>query len=595
MVTRGQTVTSTEEHPMTQTPGPEAPLSPAEQDGAFRPAHVDPLPWDALLSALETAGQPARVHGEAPAAGLTGAALDSRVVRPGDLYIALPGARAHGAAFAGAALDAGARAVLTDAAGVRLLAEAGRDAVPVLDVESVRTAAGVAAAAVYGRGLDAGPRLVGVTGTNGKTTTSFLAAALLEALGRRSGIIGTILTRAGERTVPSTLTTPESTQLHALMALMREEGVDTTVMEVSSHAVSYRRIAGLRYAVAGFTNLTQDHLDLHGSMDEYFAAKAGLFDADRTDRAVITVDGGEGPRWGLAMARAAQAPVTTLALGPAAPVPGALAEEDPDFRADWAITELTPDGLGHRFTLHHAASGRVLRASVGLPGRFNAANAALAALLVLHAVGEDQLDALEAVLDVPAGEGPFAAAVPGRMEVVGREPDAVVDFAHNPDGMVQALTSLSDARVAGRRTGRTLIVFGATGDRDVTKRPLMGRIAVDHADVVIVTDDTPHSEDPAPIRGAVLAGAREQAARAAAEGRTVLVEEVVPRAAAIRRAVELAGDADGILVAGRGHETEQDFDGVAVPLDDRVELRSALAERTRGRSQASSGGKVDPS
>lgn len=573
---------------MSREPEQTTPLTPAQQDAAFRPSRTAATPWPALAEALRAAGLAVRVHGATPADGVTGACLDSRVVRPGDLYIALPGARSHGASFAAAALGAGAAGVLTDAAGRSLLAEQGLDDAPAIEVDSIRAAAGVVAARVFGGASDAGPRLIGVTGTNGKTTTSFLAAAVLEALDRRSGVVGTILIRAGAREVPSTLTTPEAPQLHALMALMREEEVDTAVMEVSSHAVSYRRIEGLRFAVAGFTNLTQDHLDMHGSMEEYFQAKAGLFEPGRTDHAVLTLDGGEGPRWGVAMARAVPVPVTTLALGPAAPRPGALAEEAPDLRPDWEVAELVPDGLGHRFTLRHAASGRALRASVGLPGRFNVANAALAVLLVLHAVGEEHLDALAAVLDVPAGEGPLAAAVPGRMEVVGRSPDAVVDFAHNPDGMVQALRSLADAREAAGRTGRTLIVFGSAGDRDRAKRPIMGRIAAASADVVIVTDDTPHSEDPAPIRAHILEGARAEADRIRREeGRSVVVEEVPDRAEAIRRAAELAGPEDGILVAGRGHETSMDYDGVAVPLDDRVALRAALAARP--------GGKVDES
>lgn len=589
---------------MSSQPAQPEPLTPAQQDAAFRPSRTPATPWDELTRALQAAGVAARTHGRGPAAGVTGACLDSRVVRPGDLYVAVPGARSHGADFARAAVEAGAAGVLTDAEGRARLAEQGLDGSAVIEVDSVRTAAGVVAARVYGGGQDAGPRLIGITGTNGKTTTSFLAAALLEALDRRSGVIGTILIRAGGREVPSTLTTPESTQLHALMALMREEQVETAVMEVSSHAVAYQRIAGLRYAVAGFTNLTRDHLDMHGSMEEYFEAKAGLFDPERTARAVITVDGGEGPRWGLAMARAVRTPVTTLALGPAAPHPGALAEEDPDFRADWEIAELVPDGLGHRFTLRHGATGRALRASVGLPGRFNVANAALAVLLVLHAVGEEHRDALAAVLDVPAGEGPLAAAVPGRMEVVGRAPDAVVDFAHNPDGMVQALRSLADAREAAGRSGRTLIVFGSAGDRDREKRPIMGEIAARAADVVIVTDDTPHTEDPAPIRAQILEGARAEAARLLqAEGRTVLVEEVADRAEAIRRAAELAAPQDGILVAGRGHETTMDYDGELVPLDDRQALREALAARAAAASPraadpssgAPRGGKVDES
>ena len=557
--------------------------TPAEQDRAFRPDHVPGVPWSTLSAVLRDAGIDAVETGSAPRGPVTGACLNSRVVQPGDLYVALPGARVHGARFVAAALEAGALAVLTDAEGAALVAEAGLADVAMLQTSTPRAAAGVAAAAVYGAGLDAGPRLIGVTGTNGKTTTSFLACALLEAIDLRTGVIGTILTRAGDRTVPSSLTTPESTQLHALMALMRQEQVDTAVMEVSSHAVAFERIAGLRFAVAGFTNLTQDHLDLHGSMEEYAEAKLGLFDAERTGRAVVVLDGGEGPEWGVAMADRAGAPTTTLALGPAAPVPGALAERHPEVTPDWELTALTPDGLGHRFELTQARTGRVLKASVGLPGRFNTANAALAALMVLEALGDDTFDRIQAVLDVPAGEGPFAAAVPGRMEVVGREPDGVVDFAHNPDGMVQALESLAQARAATGRRGRTILVFGATGERDTTKRPLMGRIAARYADVVIVTDDDPHGEEPASIRAEVLEGVRAEAAARQEQGHRVEVHESAPRAEAIRLAAALAEDADSILLAGRGHETVQDVAGVDVELDDRVELRAALADRRDGR------------
>lgn len=564
---------------MTESAAP----TPAEQDRAFRPDDVAGVAWSALVDVLEDAGLDVVETGTAPRGPVTGASLNSRVVQPGDLYVALPGARVHGARFASAAIEAGAVGVLTDAEGAALVAEQGLADVAMLQTGAPRTAAGAAAAAVYGEGLDAGPRLIGVTGTNGKTTTSFLACALLEAIGRRTGVIGTILTRAGDHTVPSSLTTPESTQLHALMALMRQEEVDTAVMEVSSHAVSFERIAGLRYAVAGFTNLTQDHLDLHGSMEEYFEAKLGLFDAERTGRAVIVLDGGEGPEWGVAMAERSGAPATTLALGPAAAVPGALAQRFPDVTPDWELTGLTPDGLGHRFELTETATGRVLKASVGLPGRFNAANAALAALMVLTALGEESFEQLQAVLDVPAGQGPFAAAVPGRMEVVGREPDGVVDFAHNPDGMVQALESLTQARAATGREGRTILVFGATGERDTTKRPLMGRIAARYADVVIVSDDDPHGEEPAGIRAEVLEGVRAEAAAQAEQGRTVEVHESAPRADAIRLAAALAADEDSILLAGRGHETVQDVAGVDVELDDRVELRAALADRREGR------------
>ncbi|QCU77835.1 UDP-N-acetylmuramoyl-L-alanyl-D-glutamate--2,6-diaminopimelate ligase [Citricoccus sp. SGAir0253] len=553
------------------------PLTPAAQDAAFRPGRTGALPWPALLGALERAGQPADVvAGTTDRPGPAGIAMDSRTVRPGDLYAGIPGAHRHGAEFAEAVVAAGAAGILTDRAGVRWCAGLPAD-IPVLVVQDVRDAVGPAAAAVY-RNAAAGPRLFGVTGTNGKTTTSYFLAGLLEALGETTGLVGTIEIRAGGRAVPSTLTTPESTQLHALMALMREEGVSAAVMEVSSHAVSYRRISGLHYAVAGFTNLTQDHLDLHGSMEEYFEAKAGLFAAGRADRAVITLDGGpdapdaDGRTWGTRMAAAAGCPVVTLALGPAADHGGTTPP------AEWTVTEVVPEGLGHRFTLRHAPSGREVPASTGLPGRFNVANAALAAVMVFASRPARDWDAVAAVLDAPVGTGPFATAVPGRMEVVGQSPDAIVDFAHNPDGMVRALESVQEARrAAGNGAGRTILVFGATGDRDRAKRPLMGRIAAQWADVVVVTDDDAHSEAPAGIRAEVLAGVHEGVRAAAAAGRTVEVHEAAPRQDAIELAVALATPADTVLVAGRGHETVQDMAGVDIPLDDRVELRAALA------------------
>jgi UDP-N-acetylmuramoyl-L-alanyl-D-glutamate--2,6-diaminopimelate ligase len=577
------------------------PLTPAEQDAAFRPERTDPLDWNDLVEALNRTGQTVDLQGIAGGwpgtTGPIGIAMDSRAVRPGDLYVGVPGANRHGAEFAGAVVAAGAAGLLTDREGARLAGDL-PEGTPVLVVKDVRDAVGPAAAAIY-RNAGVGPRMYGITGTNGKTTTSYFLTSLLEAWGETTGLIGTIEIRAGRRTVPSSLTTPESTQLHALMALMRQEQVTAAAMEVSSHSVSYRRIAGLHFAVAGFTNLTQDHLDLHGSMEEYFSAKAGLFDGRRSGRAVITLDGGpdapdeHGATWGTRMAEAAGCPVATLSLGPAADHEGR-----PLQGADWTITALESHGLGYRFTLHHAPTGRDVPASTGLPGRFNVANAALAAVMVFESLPETDWDSIAALLDAPAGEGPFATAVPGRMEVVGQAPDGIVDFAHNPDGMVRALESVRDARhAAGNTRGRTILVFGATGDRDKAKRPVMGRIAAEWADIVIVTDDDAHTEEPAGIRAEVLAGVREGADEAERSGRFVEVHESAPRQDAIELAVSLATPLDSVLLAGRGHETVQDMDGVDVPLDDRVELRAALARHGHGPSSDSQdrGRKVDRS
>lgn len=477
-------------------------------------------------------------------AEVTGVTLDSRDVRSGDVYVAVPGARRHGAEFTAQALAAGASALVTDAAGeaaVRDAVEAAGSEAAVFTVEDpVRAWVGPLAAEVYGTAERSFP-LFAVTGTNGKTTTTYMLNSIQRALGRSTGLIGTIEIIAGGEPIPSVLTTPESPNVHGILARMGENGVTGAAMEVSSHAIDYRRVDGIRFDVAGFTNLTQDHLDLHGTMEAYFASKADLFTERRTRRAVVLAD----DDWGRRMAEHARAHgVETLTLSLA----GAA---DADIR----VGGMEREGLGFRFTV--TFRGEELEASLPLPGDFNVANAALAIGMVLAS-------------GVPAGQlrGPLAdgsalrVTVPGRMQVIGTEPAAIVDFAHNPDALVRALTS-----VAGRRT---VLVVGATGDRDATKRETMGRIAAELADVVIVTDDDPHGEDPARIRAAVLAGAR--AADSEAE-----VLEVFPRDEAIRRAVALAGREDTVLIAGRGHETVQEVAGVDIPLDDRVELASALA------------------
>ncbi|MBG6085628.1 UDP-N-acetylmuramoyl-L-alanyl-D-glutamate--2,6-diaminopimelate ligase [Zhihengliuella flava] len=510
-------------------------LSTAER--AFRPVH----PPRVRLSDIARAVPALSVTDDAVVSGVC---LDSRAVQAGDLYIGLPGARAHGATFSDAAAAAGAAAILTDDEG---LAAAAATGLPVVSTTSVRAVIGDVSACVFGTQSDA-PALFGVTGTNGKTTTTYFLRSLLNALGRSTGLIGTIEIVAGQTPIPSVLTTPEATQLHALLARMRDGGIDATAMEVSSHALDYGRVAGLRYAVAGFTQLTQDHLDLHGTMEEYFASKARLFEPETSRAAVVTVD----DAWGRLLAarrRETGSHVLTLAT------------RDDGAEADWTVTDVAAHGLGHEFTLRNA-TGDAVSARVGLPGDFNVSNAALALTMILASgIG---VAALQQALDE---QDPLSVAVPGRMQVISHRPAAVVDFAHNADALQRAIAAVRPA------SGRVITVFGATGDRDATKRPVMGAVAAECSDVVIITDDDPHSEDPAAIRSDVLAGARQAVTD---QSLTTAVIEASPRAAAIRHAVQLATEEDTILVAGRGHETVQDVAGVDHALDDRTELSAAL-------------------
>lgn len=513
----------------------------------FRPASVSAVSLASIGKSVGVA-----VPGPSASVSITGISLNSRAIEPGDLYVALPGATRHGADFAAQAIDAGAAAVLTDDAGARLLALSADTSVPVLVVENPRNVVGPLSAVIYGSQPAAGatPTLFGVTGTNGKTTTTYFINALLRSLGLKTGLIGTIEINAGGDPIPSLLTTPESTDVHALLALMRERGLDAASMEVSSHAVSFQRVDGVVFDVAGFTNLTQDHLDLHGTMDDYFQTKAELFTPQRARRAVVAVD----DEWGRRLAASTEIPVTTLAATPA----GAP--------ADWTVTAAAARGLGTDFTLTGPA-GASLSVHTGLPGSFNVANAALAAVMVL-ASGVD-VAAVQAALDE---HDPFTVAVPGRMQLVSEAPAAVVDFAHNTDALARALEAVRSPQPGSR----LIVVFGATGQRDQGKRPAMGAIAATLADTVIVTDDDPHDEDAAAIRADVLAGALEAQKEGSLQCRIL---EVFPRDAAIRQAVELAGPRDTILVAGRGHEVWQEVKGVNVALDDRVELRDALTAK----------------
>ncbi|MFT3715459.1 MAG: UDP-N-acetylmuramoyl-L-alanyl-D-glutamate--2,6-diaminopimelate ligase [Gordonia sp. (in: high G+C Gram-positive bacteria)] len=479
---------------------------------------------------------------------VTGATLRAQDAAAGDLFAALPGSRVHGARFAADAVAAGAVAVLTDPAGLEQVQSAGLT-VPVIVHERPRSVLGAMSSRIYGDPSQT-LTLIGITGTSGKTTTAYLTEAALRAAGRVVGLVGTVEIRIDGVRVPSSLTTPEAPDLQRLFAVMVERGVDTVVMEVSSHALELGRVDGTRFAVGGFTNLSQDHLDFHHTMDDYFDAKARLFGAGspvRAAAAVICVD----DDWGAAMAERARAggePTQTVSTTGAGDwsVSRQLAAD-----AGSTTVEVTgPDGVHHTLT-------------VPLPGAYNVANAVLA-------VG------LAAAAGVPADTaagGLALVAVPGRLEKVDRGQDflAVVDYAHKPAAVEAVLATLS-----GQTDGSIAVVLGAGGDRDTEKRALMGRAAVKGADLVIVTDDNPRSEDPAAIRAAVLNGATSVTA---ADRRATDVREIGDRAAAIAAAVAWAGSGDVVLIAGKGHETGQEIAGVEHPFDDRDVLGDAIVAR----------------
>jgi UDP-N-acetylmuramoyl-L-alanyl-D-glutamate--2,6-diaminopimelate ligase len=490
-----------------------------------------------LADAVGAVAAPGVAAPDLATVSVTGVTLRGQDAMPGDLFAALPGASAHGARYAADAVASGAVAVLTDPSGAELLA--GTLDVPVLVHPDPRSVLGKVAAIVYGH--PAGRlRVVGVTGTSGKTTTTYLAEAGLRAAGRVAGLIGTVGVRIDGTDLPSALTTPEAPALQALLALMVERGVDTVVMEVSSHALALGRVDGIDFAVGGFTNLSRDHLDFHPTMADYFEAKAKLFDPrspNHAAAAVICVD----DEAGVQMAARAAAPLT-VSTG--------------DAHADWRVEKISTAGPGAQEFVLVDPRGTRHELGIGLPGHYNVANAALAVAL-LDAVG---------VSPEQAAAGLRSASVPGRLESIDRGQDflALVDYAHKP-GALQAV--LETLRAAHPR--RLAVVFGAGGDRDPGKREPMGRVAAELADLVVVTDDNPRNEDPATIRAAIVAGT-------AAVSSDADVVEIGDRRAAIDHAVAWAGPGDIVLIAGKGHESGQTAAGQTRPFDDRHELAAAL-------------------
>lgn len=468
-----------------------------------------------------------RIIGD-PATPISDVTHDSKAVAPGSLFVAVRGARVDGHAFIAAAIEAGAAAVCVEAED--------EYPVPALVVPDTRRAMGPAAAVVYGdpaRNL----ALIGVTGTNGKTTVTHLLEAIAGAAGLVSAVVGTVGARIGGRAVAVERTTPEAPDFQRLLAEMVGAQVELAAVEVSSHALALSRVEGAQFTVAAFTNLTQDHLDFHADMEAYYLAKASLFVPERARRAVIWMDDPAGRR----LAGETPLPVTTVGAGPG---------------NDYGVARQELDLGGSSFVI----IGEGVDTAVRLPlaGGFNVANALIAAACA-RSVGvgwEAIADGLESV-----------APIPGRFEFVETDSPAavVVDYAHTPDGVVSVIEAARN--LAGE--GRIIVVVGAGGDRDRAKRPLMGAAAA-QADLAFITSDNPRTEEPAAIIGDVLTGTGGGRARIVAQP---------DRRAAIASALAEAAPGDVVLILGKGHEQGQEFDGVTIPFDDRIVAREEAGRR----------------
>ncbi|CAL9611892.1 UDP-N-acetylmuramoyl-L-alanyl-D-glutamate--2,6-diaminopimelate ligase [Streptomyces sp. enrichment culture] len=502
---------------------------PVTYPGPPRPVRISATPLAELADQLG-------VTAPDGSAEITGITHDSRAVRPGDLYAALPGARLHGADFVTQAAGLGAAAVLTDPAGAERAAAAG---LPALVVDDPRARMGELAATIYGHpGRDL--LQIGITGTSGKTTTAYLVEGGLRTA-KSTGLIGTVEMRIGDERIKSERTTPEATDLQALFAVMRERGTEAVAMEVSSHALVLGRVDACVFDIAVFTNLSPEHMEFHSGMEDYFQAKAQLFTPKRSRLGVVNVD----DEYGRRLANEATVPVVTYS-----------AEGHPD--ADWRADEVEVGPLDSTFTVL-GPKGERIAAKSPLAGPFNVANT-LAAIVALAAAGLDPQAAADGVAAVPG--------VPGRLERVdeGQPFFAVVDYAHKTDAVESVLRALRKVT-----EGRLHVVLGCGGDRDTTKREPMGAAVARFADTAVLTSDNPRSEDPLAILATMLQGAASVPAHERGE-----VQVFEDRAAAIAAAVARAEPGDTVLVAGKGHEQGQDIAGVVRPFDDRQVLREAI-------------------
>ncbi|MCK2028854.1 Mur ligase family protein [Microbacterium galbinum] len=486
-------------------------------------------------------------RGELQGVAVSGITLATADLRAGEAFVAIRGVNRHGAEFSAAAAEKGAVAIITDDDGAAIAESVG---LPILIVDDPRAVLGDLSAWVYGTGADDPlPLLFATTGTNGKTSVSHLLAGILDQIDVVTGLSSTAERHIAGEVIVSRLTTPEASEFHALLALMRERDVEAVAVEVSAQALSRHRVDGIHFDVAGFTNLSHDHLDDYADMEEYFEAKLPLFRPDRSKRGVICLDS---PSGAIVVERA-EIPVVTVGT------PLIAADPEAAAKADWVVTIDDERAAGTTFTL--AGPAGTLTTTVPVIGPHMAANAALAIVMLLEGGY-----AWERIVTALERDGGIRAYLPGRTQLVSGErgPAVFVDFGHSPDAFEKTL-----AAVRRVTPGRVVMLFGADGDRDASKRFDMARTAVQGSDILVVTDHHPRFEDPESIRATLVAGARQ--ARPDAE-----IHEYSPPETAIVAAVELVGDGDAILWAGPGHQDYRDIRGVRTPYSARELARRAL-------------------
>jgi len=472
---------------------------------------------------------------------VTGMTVMTREIQQGDLFIALRGAHKHGAEFIDDAVSRGAVAVMTDREGAEI---AGDAAVPLVIVESPRAVLGDVANWLYRTDVNP-PLFFGVTGTNGKTSTVYLLEGILRQMGIVTGLSSTAERHIAGETVISRLTTPEASELHALVARMKEQHVGAVAIEVSAQALTHNRVSGITFDVAGFTNLSHDHLDDYADMDEYFLAKLAFFSPEIAKRGVVSLDS----PWGIRVAQESAIPVRTIS-----------SQGYPDAWWQVEVTEESAESVAFTLT---SQDGHTLETREPVIGAHMAANAGLAIAMLVEAGFN-----FDDIANVLRRDNGIRAYLPGRTEKVSGErgPNVFVDFGHSPDAFEHTL-----AAVRKFTTGRTIMVFGADGDRDATKRFDMGRVAAEGCDILVITDHHPRFEDPASIRQQLLVGARS-----VADGPEI--HESSPPEAAIVLAVSLAAEGDSILWAGPGHQNYRDIRGERTVYSARDLARSALRD-----------------